>query len=205
MARLPAVHSSTQAPHHALDDVHGVCDGHRHQDEQRGTALAEQLHAGPAGEAQRGQHHGNQHHHDRDGRPNRSQQDEGDEQHRRERDWREHGHLVVNRVAHGAIDDEMAGQLVLDGRMLLPSRGGGAVKGVRHLQLAQLPILGKRDADDQPGNTAVARNEAPGNFLGAERDSPDSLNVVVAQGAGVVDERIDDQLDLEAFAMRMVS
>ena len=181
-----------------------MCDGDRHQDEQRGTALAEQLHAGPAGETQRGQHDGHQHQDNPDRRPYRAQQENGDEQHRPERDGCEDGHFVVDRVAHGAIEDELAGQVVTDARMLLPSHVGGAVEEVGNLQLSQLPILGKRDADDQAGNASVPGDEAPGNFLGSERDSPDSLYGFVAQGAGVVDERIDNQLVLEAFAMGVV-
>ena len=166
--------------------------------------LAEQLHAGPAGEAQRGQHDGNQHQDNRDGCPYRTQQEYRDEQHRAERNRCQHGHFVVDRVAHGAIEDELAGEMVVDARMLLPSGGGSAVEEVGHLQLAQLPILGKRDADDQPGNASVPGHEAPGNFPGSERDSPDSFYIVVAQGTGVVDERVDNQLVLEAFAMGVV-
>ena len=176
----------------------------RHQDEQRRTALAEQLHAGPAGEAQRGQHDGNQHQHNCDGCPYRTQQEYRDEQHRRERDRCQHGHFVVDRVAHGAIENKLAGEMVVDVRMLLPSRGGSGVEEVGHLLFAQFTILGKGDADDQPGNASVAGDEAPGNLLGAERDPPDSFYIVVAQGIGSVDERVDNKLVLEAFAMGIV-
>ena len=85
-----------------------------------------------------------------------------------------------------------------------PNLGDSAVEEIGNLQLAELPILGKRDADDQPGDAPVPGHEAPRNFLGIKRDSADSFRIVVAQGTGVVDERLDDQLVLEAFAMGMV-
>ena len=94
--------------------------------------------------------------------------------------------------------------MVVNRRILLPSRGGSAVEEVGNLQFTQFPTLGKGDTDNQPGNAPVPRNEAPGNFLGTERDLPESFYITVAQGTGVVDERVDNQLVLEAFAMRIV-
>ena len=182
-------------------------DGDRHQDKQRRAALAEQLHAGPAEEAQRRQHDDDDHRENRDGAPYRAQQDQGKEQHRPQRGGREDRHLVVDRVAHGAVEGDFAGDVVVDGRVLLPRLRGGAIEKVGNLQPAQLPrfrLLGKRDADHQPGDAAVPGNEASGHLLGGERDLPDPLQVPVAQGSGIVDQRLDDEFVLEAFAVRIV-
>ena len=103
-------------------------DGDRHQDEQRRAALAVELHAGPADEAERGQDHGNHHHDDRDGSPDRAQQNQGEEQHRSQHDGAEDGHFSVDRVAHGAVEDQLAGDVVFDRRMFLtrpPRRSHG--------------------------------------------------------------------------------
>ena len=70
--------------------------------------------------------------------------------------------------------------------------------------LPELPILGERDTDHQPGDPTIPGHEAPGDLLGAERDSPDSFQVVVVEGYGIVDKRLDDQLVLAAFAVRVV-
>ena len=94
--------------------------------------------------------------------------------------------------------------MVVEGRAFLPPLGGGGVEEVGHLLFAELPILGERDADHQPGHPAVPGHEAPGDLLGAERDSLDPFEVVVAQGARVVHKRLDDQLVLAAFAVRVV-
>ena len=180
-------------------------DGDRHQDEKRRAALAVERHAGPADEAERGQDDDNHHQDDRDGSPDRAQQDYGEEQHRSQHDGSEDGHFPVDRVAHGAVEDEFAGNMVFDCRVFLPRCRGGRVEEVGNLQLGPLPVLvGKRDADNQPGDAAVAGNEATGDLLGPERDFPDPFQVRVGQRTGVVDQRIDDQLVLASLAMGIV-
>ena len=193
-----------QTRSHSLYDVDAMGDGDRHQDEERGTALAVETHAAPAGEAQRGQEDGNQHQNDRNHSPQRAQQNDGDKQHRPERDGSEQAHVLVQRVLNGTIEGEFASDVVLEGRILRPSLGSSAVEVVGNLYFTQLPILGKRNTDNQPGNATVPGNQAPGYLLGIERDSLDSFYVSVAQGTGVVDQRLDNELVLEAFAMRIV-
>ena len=63
-------------------------------------------------------------------------------------------------------------------------------------RLSILPIIGKRDTDNQPGHATVPGNEAPGNFLRIERDSLYSFYVTIAQRTGVVDKWLDNQLVL---------
>ena len=94
--------------------------------------------------------------------------------------------------------------MVVYGRVLLPGPGGSGREKVGNLEFAPLPILGKGNADNQAGNTSVTGNEASGNFLGSEGDFLDSFDITVVQGAGIVDEWLDDQFVLEAFAMRVV-
>ena len=202
--RPAAVHSLPQTRRHSLDDVDGMRDGDRHQDEERRRALPEQPHAGPAREPQRGEHDRNHHQENRDRSPYRAQQNDGDEQHRPERDGGEDGGFLVDRVTHGTVEDELAGKVVLEGRAFLPRLGGGAGEEVGNLLLPELSILGEGDTDHQPGDPAVPGHEAPGDLLGAERGSLDPFEVVVAQRSRIGDKRLDDQLVLAAFAMRVV-
>ena len=180
--RLPAVQAPAQARRHSLEHMHGMRNGDRHQHEQRSTTLAEEPHAGPADKAHRGGEDGNQHDDDGERAPERAQQNDGDDQHRSERGRRENAHILVDRLAHGAVEDEFAGEVVVDGRMFLAGFRGRGVEEIGHFRLCRLPVLvGKRNADHQAGDTAVPGNEASGDFLGAERDLPDSREVPVAQ------------------------
>ena len=181
-----------------------MCDGDRHQNEQRRTAFPIELHPGPADEAQRGQEDDDQHHDDRHGSPDRAEQDYGNEQHRHEREGREDAHVVVDRVAHGAIEDDFTGQVVIDVRMFRPGRGERFVEEIDDFHARRLPILGKRNADDQPGDLTVARNQAPGNFLGFKRDFFDTSYVAGAEGTGAVDQPFDNKFVLTALAVRIV-
>ena len=78
------------------------------------------------------------------------------------------------------------------------------VEIVGHLRLALLPVVGKRNADDESGNPAVPGNQAPGNFVGFERDFLYPAYVFFAQGAGIVDKPLDNQFVFTAFAVRIV-
>ena len=92
--------------------------------------------------------------------------------------------------------------MVVDGRILRPSRGCSAVEEVDNLYFSQLSIVvGKRNTDNQSGNATVPGNEAPRYFLGIERDALDSFYIVVAQRTGVVYKWLDNQLVLETFAI----
>ena len=65
----------------------------------------------------------------------------------------EDGHFLVDRVAHGAVEDQFAGDVVFDGRMFLPRRSGGRVEEIGNLQLGPLPVLvGKRDEGGHDGD-----------------------------------------------------
>ena len=159
-------------------------DRDRHQDEDGGSALTEQRHAGPAYEAHRCDDDGNDHQDDRNSSPDRAQHQYGNQQHDPERDGSEELKFLVHRVAHGTIEGELASNVVVDGRILCPRLGCGVVEVVDNLypgQLSVIAIVGKRNTDNQPGYAAIPRNEAPGNFLGVERDFPNSSYVIVAQ------------------------
>ena len=205
--RLLAVHSLAQTRQHRFYDVDGMRDRDRHQDEYGGSALAEQRHAGPAHEAGRSDDDTNDHQDDRNGSPDGAQHQHGNQQHDPERNGPEEFELLVHCVAHGTIQGELAGNVVVDGRILRPRLGCGAVEGVDDLHLGRLsdvPALGKRDADHQPGHAAIPGNEAPVNLFRRVRDRLDACDIVVAERGGVVDERLDDQLVLESLAVRIV-
>ena len=139
--RLLAVHPLAQSRQHGFDDVHGMRNRNRHQNEYGGRALAEQRHAGPADESRRGQDDGDDHQDDGDRAPNRAQHEYRDQQHRPERDGPQKAEFFVKRVAHGTIEGELAGDVVLDARILRPGLGGSVVEVVDHLYLGRLPIL----------------------------------------------------------------
>ena len=196
---LFTVHSLTQTRQHCLYDVYGRRDRDHHQNEYCSSALTEQRHAAPADKADRGYDDGNDHQDIRNCPPYRAQQNNGDEQHRPKRGGPKDAKLVVQRVAHGTIEGELASNTVVDGRILCPSLGGSVVEEVDNLyfgRLSILPIIGKCDTDNQPGHATVPGNEAPGNFLRIERDSLYSFYVTIAQGTGVVDKWLDNQLVL---------
>ena len=202
---LPPVHSPPHPGPHRLYDVHRVRDGDRHQHEQRRAALAVERQARPAREAEPGQEDRDHHHDDRHDPPERAQHDCRDDQHRPESDRPENAHILVERVADGAVEEEFAGKVVFDRRMLRPLRRGGGAERVDDFGLGRLPVfVGKRHADDQRGNAAVAGNEAPGNLLGPERDLARPPYRVIVERSGVVDQRADDQLVADAPAVGIV-
>lgn len=103
------------------------------------------------------------------------------------------------------VEEKLAGQVIAGGRICHARRAGCLVEIVDDVDLGLLSILvGKRNADVQSGNATVPGNQAPGDFLRAERDRLNSFYIGIAQGRGIVDERLDDQLVFEAFAVGVV-
>ena len=118
---LLAVHSLAKARQHCFYDVHGMRDRDRHQHEDGSSAFAEQRHAGPAYETDSSDDDGNDHQDDRNSSPDRAQHQYGNQQHDPERDGSEELKFFIQRVAHGTIEGELAGDVVVDGRMLRPA------------------------------------------------------------------------------------
>ena len=156
--------------------MHRVRDGDRHQDEQRRAAFAVEVQADPAREAESGQEDRDNHNADGDDPPERAQQKYGNDQHRRECDRCQNARVLVQRVAEGSVQQKFADKVVFDRRMLRPLLRGGAPEKVDGFDLGRLAVfIGKHHADDQPGDAAVARNQAPRYLFGLEGDSLNSL------------------------------
>ena len=199
---------STQTPAHTRQSGRDYVDGIRHcnrHDDDRYPGIGGIEHrTGPTGEP-----HGRvdgEHNHDNgdQGAEYGSQKNAGQQRDDKEYEWYEFFQIVLCDVGEGAIHDNVAGEVIGDVRMARAGLVQECVKIIGYLNHRGIRVFGQDEIDRHPGHASVMGDQAPGDSDRVQCDLFDSLQVGVTQRLRVIDERFDNQVVAERFAMGII-
>ena len=185
------------APHfqeNARDDVDGIRDGYHHDDDRHAGVCGAEHRADPAcgphgaddGEQENGDYS--------QGAEKRAQENNRETHDDEKHDWEQVLHVVLCGILESPFDDDGAGQVIGHVRVARSRLLQNGFQIIGYLDHRGVLVFGQDEGDGYSTHPPVAGDEASGDFLGAERDFPDSREVCVFQRARVVYERLDDQV-----------
>ena len=183
------------------DDVDRVRDRHGHDDDRDPGVGGAEHRPQPTRDAHRGVD--DEHEQDREGdRAVQGSEKEGrgrddDEEYHRPQDLE----VVLRGVRKGAAHDHVAGHVVGDVRMLRARLIQGAVQVVGNLDHRGVLVVRQDKIDCQSPDPSVQGYETSGNFDFVEGDGFHAGEVRVAQRAGILHERLDDQVVPQCLAV----
>ena len=107
-------------------------------------------------------------------------------------------------VGERAVQRNVAGHVVVDAGMAVAGLLENAFQMVGNFHHRGVDVFRQGELDHQTRDLAVAGDKPSRDFSGVQRDISDSFQIGVGQRAGILDERLNDQLVAVRPAVRIV-